>query len=489
MVPIRMNAHGLANVHLTDGVVASRFLDSLTNLHPLVWVADRDGHVQWMSEALSEWCQHEGLAPESAICGQFRALTTSDQIEALRENLVSNGFIGEVAIDLRSSGGGIRLPVVASVLMFCTTDASVPMFVLVGRPGNESRAPGPDVLDPVLQSVPDAILVLDERGVITQANAALSKLLGFQASDLRQRPFAALVRNAVDLEKFAANLPSGDQVLDHDLVMRTGSASTLRVSASVSALRGADRLGTVVVLREKTARRQGHAELVRRTEELEHCVQTLAHDLRSPLVALLGFSRLLRQDYGELLEETGTHFVDRIEQAGRTMERLIHDVLELSRIGRSGERRSLVDPRIVLLQLKAELKPRLDAASIDLVFPESPPMVYCDRTRLYQVFSNLIGNAIDHMGACEDRTVSVEIVEMDDHHRLSVRDRGLGIPAESHEPIFEAFRCLAPRKGSRRGTGIGLAIVKKIAETHGGRAWVESEPGQGAIFHVTLSRD
>jgi PAS domain S-box-containing protein len=483
-----MNAHGLANVHLSDGVSASKFLDSLANLHPMVWVADREGHVHWMSEALTQWCQHEGLAPNSGIRGRLREQAKPEQIEGLRKDLTSRGCIGELRVDLCSAGGA-RLPVVASVLMFCTTVAKDPLFVLVGRPAQEGRAPGPEALDPVLQSAPDPILVLDERGVITQANAELEKLLGFPADDLRQRPFAALVSNAVDLEKFAAELPSGDPGPDHDLVMRTANASTLRVTASVSALRGADTPGTIVVLREQTARRQGHAELVRKTEELEHCVQALAHDLRSPLVALLGFSRLLRQDYGELLDETGSHFVDRIEQAGRTMERLIHDVLELSRIGRSGERRSLVDPRIVLLQLEAELKPRLDAESIGLDFPESPPMVYCDRTRLYQVFSNLIGNAVNHMGACEDRTVSVEIVEMDDHHRLSVRDRGMGIPAESQEAIFEAFRCLAPREGSRRGTGIGLAIVKKIAETHGGRAWVESDPGQGAAFHVTLSRD
>ena len=118
----------------------------------------------------------------------------------------------------------------------------------------------------------------------------------------------------------------------------------------------------------------------------------------SPLVALLGFSRLLRQDYGPQLDETGRHFIDRIEQAGRTMDELIHDLLEFSRIGQGSERRAMVDPRSVLTQISSEMKPRLEAKGIRLEIPDHPPTIYCDRTRLYQVFSNLVGNAIEHDG-------------------------------------------------------------------------------------------
>ncbi|MBT38636.1 MAG: hypothetical protein CL938_08840 [Deltaproteobacteria bacterium] len=228
------------------------------------------------------------------------------------------------------------------------------------------------------------------------------------------------------------------------------------------------------------------ADLTRRNAELEHCINTLAHDLRSPLVALLGFSRLLRQDYADRLDDTGTHFVDRIEQAGQTMEMLIHDLLELSRIGQTGECPALVDPRCVLAQLAAELKPQLDAEQIQLVVPENPPLVYCDRTRLYQVFSNLIGNAVKHMGECEPRKISVAIRDEAGLHQITVRDYGRGVDPEHHERIFEPFESLTRDRNGRSGTGMGLAIVRKIAETHGGRAWVENPPGTGASFHVTL---
>jgi signal transduction histidine kinase len=171
------------------------------------------------------------------------------------------------------------------------------------------------------------------------------------------------------------------------------------------------------------------------------------------------------------------------------MESLIHDLLELARIGESGERPALVDPREVLLQLAAELKPRLEAAGIDLVLPTGlMSRMYCDRSRMYQVFSNLIGNAIDHMGPRRDARIEVSIDEDDSQHEIVVSDNGRGVDPAHRDRIFEVFQSIGTRSDGRRGTGMGLAIVKKIVEKRGGRVWLESEPGCGARFHVTLPR-
>jgi signal transduction histidine kinase len=120
--------------------------------------------------------------------------------------------------------------------------------------------------------------------------------------------------------------------------------------------------------------------------------------------------------------------------------------------------------------------------------PENPPLIFCDRTRLYQVFSNLIGNAVEHMGECEDRRIAVSIAELTHLHQITVSDLGCGIEPEHREKIFEVFQTVGVRSSQQRGAGMGLAIVRKIAETHGGRAWVESHPGNGSAFHVTFPR-
>ncbi len=342
----------------------------------------------------------------------------------------------------------------------------------------------------VLGTAPDAVLVVDGDAQVTWVNAAAETLLGSPAERLVDRPLAPLLRDPREWERSLGDLAPGDRLCDRSLELCRADGQTLRVSVSASCIPfGPGReTRTLLYLRDLRERLRAESELQRRNLELEHCVQTMAHDLRSPLVALLGFSRLLRQDYGAQLDETGRHFLDRIEQAGRTMEDLIHELLELSRIERPSLSRERVDPREVLLQLKAELKPRLDAEGVRLELPASPPLICCDRTRLYQVLSNLIGNALDHMGSRGDPHIEVRVEDQGDHHCVKVRDWGKGIPPEKHEQIFEVFQTLEPRENGQRGTGIGLAIVRKIAEIHGGRAWVESRPGQGATFHVSFPK-
>jgi len=342
----------------------------------------------------------------------------------------------------------------------------------------------------VLAGMPEALVVVDEHGYVRFANRAVEALVGHAPADLVGRPVAALCCFARDLDGLVSALATDGGRIEQTMKLRTRTGGAVEVSAAVSPLPAEAGLPRAIILSlsDASASQRALAEIQSKNEDLEHCVGTLAHDLRSPLVALLGFSRLLRQDYGARLDDTGLHFVDRIEQAGRTMEMLIHDLLELSRIGQPGERRSLVDPRAVLQHLHAELKPRLDAAGVELALPANPPLVFCDRTRLYQVFSNLVGNALEHMGPCKQPRVVVDIVEESDCEHITVHDPGRGIAPENHERIFEVFQSLGPRRDDRSGTGIGLAIVKRIAQTHGGRVWVDSRLGQGSTFHVTFPR-
>jgi len=259
------------------------------------------------------------------------------------------------------------------------------------------------------------------------------------------------------------------------------------MSLIVSAFAAHDSVGNELVICVAD-RHETRETLEHKNEELETYVRSVSHDLRSPLVSLLGFSRLLRDDYQEVLDETGLHFLDRIEQAGRHMQQLLHDMLELSRIEEVPHCRVHVNPTPILQQLLSELKLQLEEKSIELHLPEDPPTILCDRTRLYQLLSNLIGNAVQHMPRGTTGRVDVEIEAVSDGWQISVSDSGPGIPVEDRDRIFEAFETGGQPDGHKKTSGLGLAIVKKIVESHSGRVWVESDPNVGAQFFVWLPK-
>jgi len=480
-----------------DRIPARTLVEALAKIYEFVLVTDSSGSVLWRSDGLVELCGGERFrvgCEVKTLLPFLPGFTRPEQAFELRSRLRRDGFLTNAVIEF-SNAEGESIPVEVNVVPVSDSPEQRPFYVVIARPV-EFEKPVVELaqsskrenLEEMLDDAPDAMLAVDARGFVVYANAAVERLLGHSGSQIVDRPVAALLNDAADLERLISSIGVERDVEEWELTLtrRDGRAARIAASARTRRLEDGTFAGTVLCMRDVTERHYAALELSRKNAELEHCVHALAHDLRSPLVALLGFSRLLRQDYGGLLDETGTHFVDRIEQAGRTMEDLIHDLLELSRIGQPGERKALVNPAGVLHQLQAELKPRLDAAGIELELPQDPPLVFCDRIRLYQVFSNLIGNAIDHMGACQRPRIAVSIVEHEDEVQISVRDFGRGIDSKHHEQVFEAFQSLGPSSDGRTGSGIGLAIVKKIAETHGGRVWLDSRSGYGTTFHVTF---
>jgi len=341
------------------------------------------------------------------------------------------------------------------------------------------------LLRAILDAAPDPVVAIDEAKRLRYANRACEMLFGARSADVFGRHLSELITVA-DTESDAA--PDGARRGHAEIRLPNGETRWIAYSARDLELPEASERVTVAFLRDETQRRSDELRLSRQSEEREQTLRALAHDLRSPLVSVLGFSRLLREEFGTLLGDRGLHFLERISAAGRTMEQLIRDLLDFSRIGHDGERRTAVDPREVLQQLKGELKPRLDQAGVELSLPEMPPIVRCDRTRLYQLLSNLIGNALDHMGPCEAPRIVVEIEQRADRHEIVVRDNGRGVPPDQRERIFELFHSV-PNADGRKGTGIGLAIVRKIAELHGGHALCDASTQLGATFRVTLPRE
>jgi PAS domain S-box-containing protein len=463
-------------------------LESLSRLEQAVLVVDRCARVVWASDSLGLFCDTPSVYTGRFIQG---LLANRSQLDGFRRELLAHGRVAPCTIEVRLDGARRRVEVSAVLL---PASQAEPLFLVTARRADRLEAaqrpqePAPEAsLPAIFDSSPEAILTLDSKGLVTYANPAVSQLLGCAPEDVVSQPLTRLLLGS---DNVGVPFPATSDGETRDVTLSRGDGTTLHVSVSASPLtRGeATNGGTLAFLRDVTEQRSKAAEVARKNAELESYVHSVSHDLRSPLVSLLGFSRLLRQDHADQLGDSGRHFLDRIEQAGRTMEALINDLLELSRIGETAARKTVVDPQKTLIQLRGELKPRLESQGVELEICDRPPLVFCDRIRLYQVFSNLVGNALDHMGPHPKPRIEIDVREEPEVHHVTVRDNGRGIDPKHHERIFEIFQSLGPRADGRRGTGVGLAIVKKIAETHGGRVWVESAPGEGACFHLTFPR-
>jgi len=489
-----------ARPELLADIDSTELLDGLTRLHSMVAVSDELGRIRWTSDAFAETFGARrsliGLPLGDALSKSSNArerIKLLEQVGHVHRHLRSEDSLHDIRLDVAGHGENARYFDISAFRM--NSSNGEPMLVSIVRKQAQQRAQA--LVDPselrilgaVLDAIPDGVLALDPVGIVSYANPAITRILERAPGELVGQPIGLVLRAPELLEMIDSLANRAENECREVAIERTnGDRIWLSVNARTCDAAGAWQGAQVLFVRDDTERVLERQALERKNAELESYVHSVSHDLRSPLVSLVGFTRLLRQDYDEVLGETGRHFADRIEQAARTMEMLINDLLELSRIGVGNEVRTLVDPRAVLVQLHAELKLRLDANGSTLRIPEDPPLLLCDRTRLYQLFSNLVGNALQHMGDCNDRSIEVEVVTLADHHLITVTDHGHGIPESEHDHVFEVFRSTDRSGGERHSTGVGLAIVRKIAETHGGRAWVESTPGRGARFAVSLPR-
>jgi len=218
--------------------------------------------------------------------------------------------------------------------------------------------------------------------------------------------------------------------------------------------------------------------------EIERFTYTAFHDLRAPLVTIKGFLGALERDLEADRREEVTKDLRRIAGAADKMDELLRDLLELFRVGRVGKPYEDVDLRQLAQEVLRTLAPLLHSRKITVHLATDLPTVYGDRIRLGEVLENLIENAARYMGDQLQPIVEIGTRTQDGEQIIFVRDNGQGIDPRYHNRIFNLFEKLDP---NMEGTGIGLALIKRIVEVHGGRIWVESEgQGRGSTFCFTI---
>ena len=224
-------------------------------------------------------------------------------------------------------------------------------------------------------------------------------------------------------------------------------------------------------------------ELARSNADLEQFAYSASHDLREPLHVVAGFLGLLAKRCQGKIDAKGKDYIDQALKAVKRMEQMIDDILSYSRISTRGQEFELTDCNKVLDQVLEDLKLAIEESGVSIT-RDRLPTVMADSAQLARVFQNLIANAIKFRGD-SPLEIRVGAERLENEWRFFVQDNGIGICSKDCERIFLMFERLHD-KSKYPGTGIGLAVCKKIVERHGGRIWVESEPGQGSTFNFTI---
>jgi signal transduction histidine kinase len=238
---------------------------------------------------------------------------------------------------------------------------------------------------------------------------------------------------------------------------------------------------------EIAERKQSEKEYRNINVELNNFVRVVSHDLKNPIIAIQGFSSRLLKHYEEKLGERGQRYVEQIKVSARRMEVLVSDLLELSRIGRVVSAFKDVPSLEIVRNVTSALRDRLKENGIELVVADNLPTICCDGERMYQVFENLLVNAIKFTRVTKAPKIEIGYEDRANSHEFYVRDNGVGIDPKHHRKVFEMFQRLKQIE-DQEGTGLGLAIVDRIVKNHDGKVWVESEKGKGATFYFTLPK-
>jgi len=229
--------------------------------------------------------------------------------------------------------------------------------------------------------------------------------------------------------------------------------------------------------------RRTSEDLARSNKDLEQFAYVASHDLQEPLRVVTGFVQLLKQQYGDRLDADADKYIEFATDGAKWMKLLINDLLAYSRVGTRGGEPAPTDASEVLRRALANLQTGIEETAAEIT--HSPlPTVRADGAQLVHLFQNLIGNALKFRSQSPSK-IHVDACQEGDHWLFSVRDNGIGIDPEFREQIFLIFQRLHTRQ-QYPGTGIGLAICKKIVDRHGGQIWVESQPGLGSTFYFTL---
>jgi len=340
----------------------------------------------------------------------------------------------------------------------------------------------------ILENSPDAIITMDHLGRVIEVNPAAERILGFEIEKLIGNDLIDLVIPEAERETARALLA----VLNHrfELAVIRQDGGRLLMEGLVSPIFKGKRPVFTAFLKDITRRKQAEEEwrrsveeLSRSNEELERFAYVASHDLQEPLRMVTSYMRLLDQRYKGKLDENADTYLRFATDGAARMRQLILDLLEYSRVQRGIDELDLVDCTSAARDALAALRLSIEecAAKVEI---GTLPRILGNNAQIRQLFQNLVGNALKFRRESAPE-IKITAEQQEGEWLVRVSDNGIGLDMANSERIFEAFQRLHSRT-EYPGTGIGLAICKRIVEVHGGRIWVDSPPGKDTVFSFTF---
>lgn len=345
-----------------------------------------------------------------------------------------------------------------------------------------------------VESALEAIILTDHNGSINYVNPAYLNLTSFTFTELKGKKLNTLISdlNEIDFKNLLLSNQSENKIWTGEATGYKKNGSAYEVYMTIAPVYDEFQKleGFVSIQNDITELKkakedlaQRATELARSNAELEQFAYVASHDLQEPLRMVSSFCQLLKKRYYDKLDKDANEFIDFAVDGAKRMQTLISDLLLYSRVGTRGKPFAKTDCNDIINKVLKNLQISIEDSDATINIKDLPTTV-ADETQLVQLFQNIIGNAIKFRNS-KSPEISVASKRKNGQWQFSIKDNGIGIAPKYQNKIFTIFQRLE-NKENYPGTGIGLAVCKKIIERHRGKIWVKSEPGKGCAFYFTL---
>jgi PAS domain S-box-containing protein len=468
-----------------------------------VVVADEEGRFVVWNPAADRIIGLGPMDKPTDVWPQVYGLFQTDRVTPLAPDQVplARAIRGETVTDVemyvknRSRSDGVLLR--ASGAPLVDADGQIQGGVVVFRDVTRQKAAeealrhSEEHARQIVETAYDPFVSIDADGRVLDWNTQAQKTFGWARDEVRGEILAELIIPPRYREAHAAGIRR---------YLETGTGAVLNTRIEISAMHRDGHefpveltVWPVHSLRECcfnafvhdiTERKAAEAEIRSKNQDLETLLYVTSHDLREPLRAIENFSRLVCERYAERLDAKGQDFLHRVVNGAQRLDRLLEDVLTLSRVQRTVQPAADIDSGEIVADVLRHLESRIRETQAVVEVDEGLPAIRADRRWATQAVQNLVSNALKYTVEGEAPKVQIGGFRGPEGVGLVVRDRGMGVPPDYAERIFQLFQRAVSR--NIEGTGAGLAIVKRVAERHGGRAWVRPREGGGSEFVITF---